>query len=286
MILFRQASTLNKYIEQQKKEGKSIGFIPTMGALHEGHESLVRAAKKSADLTVCSIFVNPTQFNDPTDFKNYPVTIGNDILKLENNNCDILFLPSVHEMYPEGISTKTHYDIDQIESILEGYYRPGHFQGVCQVVDRLLHIIQPHQVYMGQKDYQQLLVIKKLVNLEQLPVEVVPCPTLREVSGLALSSRNTRLTAEQKENASTIYKMLMYIKANITLESLASLEKYAANNLLNNGFDKIDYVSIVHSETLSPVDNWDRTTPIVVLVAVFIGGVRLIDNMIIPGESA
>lgn len=257
-----------------------------MGALHEGHESLVRAAKKSADLTVCSIFVNPTQFNDPTDFKNYPVTIGNDILKLENNNCDILFLPSVHEMYPEGISTKTHYDIDQIESILEGYYRPGHFQGVCQVVDRLLHIIQPHQVYMGQKDYQQLLVIKKLVNLEQLPVEVVPCPTLREVSGLALSSRNTRLTAEQKENASTIYKMLMYIKANITLESLASLEKYAANNLLNNGFDKIDYVSIVHSETLSPVDNWDRTTPIVVLVAVFIGGVRLIDNMIIPGESA
>src|SRR5215212_8351624 len=164
MIIFKTPDALSGHINQQKKSGKKIGFVPTMGALHEGHLSLIGVAKKPNDLTICSIFVNPTQFNNPEDFKLYPVTIEKDIEQLIRAGCDILFLPSVDEMYPAGHSKK-HYPLGRIETILEGYYRPGHFQGVCQIVDRLLDIVRPDNLYLGQKDFQQCMVIRKLLQL-------------------------------------------------------------------------------------------------------------------------
>lgn len=252
-----------------------------MGALHEGHESLIQTSKNNSVITVCSIFVNPTQFNDQKDYEKYPVTIAEDILKLEQLKCDILFLPSVTEVYPNGNASNTNYDLQNIEVLLEGKYRPGHFQGVCQVIDRLLQIVNPDKIFLGQKDYQQLLVINRLVDLLQMPVEVITCPTLREPSGLAMSSRNMRLTERQKETASSIYKMLVYIKSNIHSSSASSLEQYATEYLLKNGFEKVDYVSIVNANTLMPPNEEDKTTYLVALAAAFIGGVRLIDNLVL-----
>jgi len=238
MILYKATAALKKEIEKLRQSGKSIGFVPTMGALHEGHMSLINISKNKCDITVCSIFVNPTQFNDPIDFEKYPSTIANDILLLENNSCDILFLPSVAEIYPSGTQPAIHYDLGDIEYILEGKYRPGHFQGVCQVVHRLLDMVNPHFLFLGQKDYQQIIVIKRLLQLINNATKVITVSTFREDTGLAMSSRNLRLTAEQKENAVSISKMLHYIADHYSDTPLAQLEKYATNYLLNNGFDK------------------------------------------------
>jgi pantoate--beta-alanine ligase len=281
MILFRQVLTLGNYLEKLKLSGKTIGFVPTMGALHKGHASLIQTSKSNADITVCSIFVNPTQFNDQKDYEKYPVTIADDIAKLEHLKCDILFLPSVNEIYPNGSLSKIKYDLKNIESLVEGKYRPGHFQGVSQVIDRLLHIVKPNKIFLGQKDFQQLLVIKRLVDLLHMPVEVIACPTLREPSGLAMSSRNMRLTEQQKEAASSIYKVLVRIKDDSDRSPTAFVEQHATKYLLNNGFEKVDYVSIVNAKTLMPLTESDETTSKVVLVAAFIGGVRLIDNMLL-----
>ncbi|MDQ6812969.1 MAG: pantoate--beta-alanine ligase, partial [Bacteroidota bacterium] len=173
MIVFKEAQSLAKHLRQLRQNGHSIGFAPTMGALHQGHISLIQQSKDTCDITVSSIFINPTQFNDPKDFEKYPVTIGNDILLLEKAACDILFLPSVSEIYPKGTAAGKAYDLGEVEFILEGKFRPGHFQGVCQVVHRLLDIVQPAKLFMGQKDYQQCLVVQRLVQLLHLPVEII-----------------------------------------------------------------------------------------------------------------
>src|SRR5438270_8267338 len=201
MIIFKRAVDLEHYLFEQKRSGRNIGFVPTMGALHKGHLSLISRAGKSG-LVVCSIFVNPTQFNDPEDFKNYPVNIENDMELLVQSGCDVLFLPSVEEIYPAGFSKK-HYDLGPIEFVLEGAHRPGHFQGVCQVVDRLLQIVQPDDLFTGQKDYQQCMVIRKLISLVGMEdrVNLVVVPTVREKDGLAMSSRNLRLNEEQRKKA-------------------------------------------------------------------------------------
>ncbi len=285
MIIFKEAKALQHYIENQKSKGQSIGFVPTMGALHNGHISLISASKKETDITVCSIFINPTQFNDPTDFEKYPVTIKEDIALLESHQCAILFIPPVSEIYPHGTDNGGNYDLGKLEFVLEGEYRPGHFQGVCQVVERLLRLANPDVLFLGQKDFQQQLIIKNLIKIIGLLIKVETVITLREPSGLAMSSRNMRLNDEQKKQASVIYSTLEIIKQNFRFKSFPLLESAAEKHLLKNGFEKVDYVKIVSASDLSSVNRWDGTGHLVALIAASIGGVRLIDNMIITGND-
>lgn len=281
MILFKEAASLTAYINKLKQKGYSIGFAPTMGALHSGHISLIEKSKSLCNITVSSIFINPTQFSDPRDFEHYPVTVGNDILLLTKAGCDILFLPSHSEVYPNGTSTMQNFQIGEIEFLYEGKFRPGHFQGVCQVVYRLLNIVKPDRLLMGQKDYQQCMVVKRLVQLMNLAVEIITVETRREASGLAMSSRNLRLNDQQKKNAAVISAMLLYIKENISTTSFSELEKYAHHYLLASGFSKVDYVSIADAATLLPVTSVEEGKRLVVLIAAFIGDIRLIDNMVL-----
>lgn len=277
MILFKTAMPLSQRLERARKRGQRIGFVPTMGALHEGHLALLRACKRESDVVVCSIFVNPTQFNNPTDYKLYPNTIENDIQLLLEAGCDVLFLPAKEEIYPDGYKAK-HYDLGAIETVLEGAYRPGHFQGVCQAVDCLLDIVTPHQAYFGQKDYQQCMVIKKLLaltNRQTVLLHIIP--TERDKNGLALSSRNLRLTPGQCEKAVALYKTLTFSKAHIAQEPVAKVEKESRDFLKSQGFD-VDYVAIADAETLQPVQEIENKK-VVALIAATIGGVRLIDNL-------
>ena len=281
MILFKEAATLKKYLTEQKENNIKIGYVPTMGALHAGHLSLIETAKNQTDVTVCSIFINPTQFNNPKDFEKYPVTISNDILLLERSGCNVLFLPPVKEIYPKGMTTSFKYDLGQLENNLEGKYRPEHFQGVCQVVHKLLDIVAPHYLFLGQKDYQQCLVIKRLINQLKLSVEVITAGTFREPSGLAMSSRNLRLSPEEKQKATAIFTMLIYIKEHYNPAWAKELENYAQDYLLKHGFTKVDYVSIANAETLEPVAETGNAKKTLALIAAWMGEVRLIDNMML-----
>ncbi len=279
MILFKNAADISAYLLKMKAEGKTIGFIPTMGALHPGHISLLQDSKKAGAISVCSIFVNPAQFNDAKDFENYPTTIEKDIDTLEKTGCDVLFMPPVAEMYPEGVAVnKTIYELDYLETILEGKFRPGHFQGVCLVVHRLLTIIPADELYIGQKDYQQCMVIKKLVEIKDPQTTIHICPTLREKDGLAMSSRNMRLPAADRKLAVEIFKTLSFLKTNIKTGELQTLKQSAIDNLTSAGF-KVDYIEIADADDLTIINNWDGSTRIVALVAAFLGDVRLIDNM-------
>ncbi|SDW48032.1 pantoate--beta-alanine ligase [Hydrobacter penzbergensis] len=278
MILFKKAGELKQYLSGHVLPGQKKGFVPTMGALHEGHISLIERCRQESDLVICSIFVNPAQFNDPADFEKYPITIENDILLLEKAGTDILFLPSVNEIYPNGNPTE-HYTLGDIETLLEGRFRPGHFQGVCQVMYRLLKIVEPQLLFMGQKDYQQCIVIQQLLHLMGSSTELVISPTQRESSGLAMSSRNMRLSEKGKETAAAIYQALQWIKAHLQQGTTNDLIQHAGSLLTTAGFDKIDYISIAHAETLVPVDSWDGHTPLVALAAAFLEDVRLIDNL-------
>ncbi|MGZ3957617.1 MAG: pantoate--beta-alanine ligase [Flavisolibacter sp.] len=279
MIIFKQAKPLNHYLEQEQKAGKKIGFVPTMGALHQGHLSLVSAARTDNTLTVCSIFVNPTQFNNAEDFKHYPVTVEKDLEQLVKAGCDILFLPGVKEIYPPGQPKKT-YDLGLLENILEGSYRPGHFQGVCQVVDRLLDIIHPDNLYMGQKDFQQCMVVKKLLELagkgNRIRLNILP--TVRENGGLAMSSRNLRLNTSEKKLALSIFEELSLIQKEFPHQSISSLKHLAEEHLREKGFS-VDYVEIASARDLhAPVQPGE---PAVALIAASIGKIRLIDNLVL-----
>lgn len=280
MIAFKKAEDINNYLLQAGSQGRSIGFIPTMGALHQGHISLIETAQKAGDLCVCSIFVNPTQFNDPKDFENYPSTIDTDIDQLEKAGCHILFLPSVTEMYPEGTANAKKYDLGYLETVLEGKYRPGHFQGVCQVVHRLLHIIPTNRLYLGQKDYQQCMVITKMTELAGLKTNIIICPTLREHDGLAMSSRNVRLSVPNRKKAVKISETLSHIKNNLKPGSLKNIKDRSIQNLTSAGF-KVDYVEIADARSLQLINDWDGKTPLVALAAAFLDDVRLIDNMLL-----
>ncbi|MFM6924928.1 MAG: pantoate--beta-alanine ligase, partial [Ferruginibacter sp.] len=242
--------------------------------------SLISISKKVNTLTVCSIFVNPTQFNDAKDFDNYPSTIEKDIDALEKAGCDVLFLPSVSEMYPSGTQHAQTYDLGYLETVLEGKYRPGHFQGVCLVVHRLLNIIPASELYLGQKDYQQCMVIKRLIGLENIRTNINICPTLREASGLAMSSRNMRLDDKEKVQALAIFETLTYLKNNMKRGDLRELKQDAVNKLTNAGF-KVDYVEIADAANLDIIEHWDGNRELVALAAAFLGEVRLIDNMLL-----
>lgn len=282
MIIFKKAADLRHYLAEQKKRKRSVGFAPTMGALHQGHISLLEASKKDNDITISSIFINPAQFNDPADFEKYPVTIEKDIYMLEKAGCDILFLPSVREIYPDGLTNHKQYDLGQLETLLEGKFRPGHFQGVCMVVERLLNIVGPGKLYLGQKDYQQCMVIKRLIQLMGIEKDttLVVCPTLREPDGLAMSSRNMRLNEEERKKAVAIYNVLTGIKNNLQPSSLINIINKAVEELVAKGF-RVDYVGIADAITLEPVTEWDGRQKLVALVAAFNNQVRLIDNMLI-----
>jgi len=249
-----------------------------MGALHSGHIQLIAASRLSADITICSIFINPTQFNDPKDFDKYPVSIEKDIEMLAKAGTDVLFLPSVQEIYPSGNAKLEYYEIGSLESILEGRYRPGHFQGVCQVMSRLLKLVNPDHLFMGQKDYQQCLVIRRLIEILQLPIHFHTIPTVRETDGLAQSSRNQRLTPGQRKNAAAISRTLENIRAGLVPGDTEPLLALARQKLDEHDF-KTDYISIARVSDLQPIRNWNGKEKAVALIAAFQGDVRLIDNM-------
>jgi len=280
MIIVKEARLLRGLIAQASTTNTLIGFVPTMGALHQGHLALVETCRQQTQLTVCSIFVNPTQFNNASDFQKYPNTIEKDIALLEAAGTDILFLPPVNEIYPHGMDHLEHYDLGYLETVLEGKYRPGHFQGVCQVMKRLLELVQPHQLFMGLKDYQQCMVVKRLLQLMQSTIEFVGCPTLREPDGLAMSSRNLRLSAEDRQKAPVICQQLTYIKKQLRPGNLEGLKQNARAQLEAAGFS-VDYVEIAHAETLELLSSWDGAQPLVALVAAWLGEVRLIDNLVV-----
>ena len=286
MILFKRAGDLNRWLDQQRNSGKSIGFVPTLGALHAGHISLIAISKKSAGVTVCSIFINPTQFNDPRDFQKYPITLEKDIALLEQSGTDVLFLPEIDEVYPDGTSGLERYDLGRIETLLEGRYRPGHFQGVCQVMRRLLDVVRPDDLFMGQKDYQQCMVVERLLGLRGMPTRLHRCPILREPDGLAMSSRNMRLTPEQRQKAIAIYKTLQSIREGwVGAEPVSALITAATRSLETAGF-RVDYVSIADATTLEPLDYRPISNRAVALIAAFLGEVRLIDNMALSAEPS
>lgn len=280
MRIYTRKSELQEYIQKEKQNGKSIGFVPTMGALHAGHMSLVQHIRPLCDILVCSIFVNPTQFNDPKDLEKYPVTTDADISLLTEHGCDVVFLPNKEEMYPPNEETWS-LDLGPIESIWEGEHRPGHFQGVAQIVNKLFDLVQPDRACFGQKDFQQVMVIKKLIELKELPIHLDICPTKRDENGLALSSRNQNLSEEGGQKASRIYKALSYIQGAIHKEDVRFLLKKATEIIEEDGDLKIEYLSICETENLKEVDSIQVAQEYVILVAAWLEGVRLIDNKMI-----
>ena len=266
-------------IEGYKKEGKCVGFVPTMGALHNGHLSLVKACKNSCDIAVTSVFVNPTQFNDPEDLKRYPRTPEKDAELLKTAGCDLVFMPSVEEIYPEKDTRK--FDFGYLETVMEGAKRPGHFNGVGQVVSRLFDIVQPHKAFFGMKDFQQVAIIKNMVNQLKYNIEIIPCPIVREEGGLALSSRNALLEEEHKKNAPHIYATLKKARNLVAEMSVADLKKWITEEINNNPYLETEYVEIVDDTTLKVIENWNEKGTKVVCVAVYAGKIRLIDNIIL-----
>lgn len=279
MLIIKRVKDLENHLKKARKNGLKVGFVPTMGALHQGHISLIETSRKRCKLTVCSIFVNPTQFNDPADFEKYPVTIDHDIEMLSDAGCDVLFLPSVNEIYPNGLVLKKRINFGFIANILEGAFRPGHFDGMAQVVHRLLKIVKSDIVFMGQKDYQQQLIVAKLIEKTGLKTRLVMCPTVREKDGLAMSSRNVRLDAASRKAAVTISKTLKLAKTQIQnpKAELAAIQQKAFNKVSAIAGAEPEYFEIRNAKTLEVPKR--KSEKLIALTAVKIGGVRLIDNM-------
>jgi pantoate--beta-alanine ligase len=278
LIIFSEISETREYLGNARKSGKTVGFVPTMGALHQGHIELIKRSVKENDVTGCSIFVNPIQFNNPEDLEKYPRTLEADVKMLQEAGCKLVFVPSVKEMYPEPSTEK--YNFGSLENVMEGAFRPGHFNGVAVVVKKLLDIFQPDRAYFGEKDFQQLRIIQSLVQMEKIPVEIVPCATVREADGLAMSSRNRRLSPEERKIAPAIYNTLLFAKEVAKKMPVTELVAHCRQKLESEGF-VVDYFEIADIETLQPVRNWNDSSGIVACVAAFLGPVRLIDNMIL-----
>ena len=280
MILFKRSADLRQWLLERKNQGLKIGFVPTMGALHEGHIQLIKTCRSLSDICICSIFVNPVQFNNTADFEKYPVSIEKDIEMLEKEGTELVFLPPVQEIYPQGKNGLETYDLGTLELVFEGHYRPGHFQGVCQVMSRLLGLVQPNDLFMGQKDYQQCLVVQRLIQILQIPVDFHIVPTIREADGLAQSSRNRRLTADQRKNAVAISEALNEIHGKLVSGDAAPVLELAREKLEEAHF-KTDYISIARASDLQPIENWDGKEKVVALIVAFQGEVRLIDNILL-----
>ncbi len=277
MITLSTIVETNNYVKELRSLGKTIGFVPTMGALHQGHLELMRRAKTENDILVVSIFVNPIQFNNPTDLEKYPRDLQKDAALLKSVGCNILFAPSVTEMYPKEVTKK--YDFGLLETVMEGKSRPGHFNGVAVVVDKLLKITLPHKAYFGEKDFQQLAIINKLVEINEIPVKIIACPTVRESDGLAMSSRNERLTSVQKTIAPLIYIMLKYAKSNYKLKTLSLLKQEVVNMFNKQQEFDLEYFEIADDKNLQPITKWNPQVGTIAFIVVKMGNVRLIDNI-------
>lgn len=279
MFLFQTLPELQQYLNTRRQKGELIGFAPTMGALHAGHLDLIRHSKAQNACTVCSIFVNPTQFNDPKDLEKYPRTPDKDLAMLESVGTEVVFMPQVDEIYPPGLDTRLQLELGQLDKVMEGAFRPGHFQGMAQVVKRLLDIVQPDHLYMGQKDFQQLSIVGHMIRELQLPVELIMVPTVREVDGLAMSSRNVRLSPSQREAAPAIFQTLSWAKTQLGVMPTREIEAEAMRRLSAMPAFRPEYFQLVDGNTLLPVDDPAAHAWVVACVASWVGEVRLIDNM-------
>lgn len=278
MIVYRTIKDLTQHLDALRNSQKSIGFVPTMGALHKGHASLVERATGDNDVVVVSIFVNPAQFNDPEDLKNYPRTLEQDLEVLQSLQVDLVFVPSIEEIYPEE-DTRS-FDLGGLDQLMEGKYREGHFTGVTRIVSKLFKIVMPHRAYFGQKDFQQLVIVRRLVKLLEMNLEIVACPIVREADGLAMSSRNARLSKEERNLAPFIF-----ITLNLAREKRGSLSPAEVRSWVVSQFEDqpdidLEYFEIVEDKGLNPISDWEEDGDIVGCIAVQIGSVRLIDNLI------
>ena len=279
MFLVKTIKDLQSKLEPFRDSNESIGLVPTMGALHTGHISLVEKALKEKQKVVVSIFVNPTQFNDPKDLERYPRDLDADLKLLEKTGCSIVFAPDVAEVYPEP--DKRKFNFGALETVMEGKHRPGHFNGVAQVVSKLFDMVKPDKAYFGLKDFQQLAVIKSMVKQLEIPVEIVPCPIIREESGLAMSSRNELLSAEERKSAAVISNTLFEAKELGNEKSVQELAEWIEEKINKNKFLTVEYVEIVDDEKLQPVESWNEKNTKVACLAAYCGKIRLIDNIVL-----
>jgi pantoate--beta-alanine ligase len=277
MKLVHTINELRAELADQRQAGKKIGLVPTMGALHEGHASLVRRAVAENDIVVVSDFVNPTQFNDKNDLLKYPRTLEADCELLEKEGAAYVFAPSVEEIYPEPDTRQFSYA--PLDTVMEGKYRPGHFNGVCQIVSKLFMIVEPDKAYFGEKDFQQLAIIREMVKQMQFPLEIIGCPIVREADGLALSSRNARLTDEQRQQALNISRTLFQSKEYAVSHTVAETQQFVEDAIAASEGLELEYFELVDGTTLQKISHWEETDYAVGCITVFCGEVRLIDNI-------
>ena len=281
MRIFKTVAEVQSFVQKTKKSNKTIGFTPTMGALHQGHMSLIHKSNQVADITICCIFVNPTQFNEKSDLDKYPITIEADKKLLAANGTHGLFLPTVDEVYPKGMDTTVTIDLEGMDEVMEGAFRPGHFEGVMQVVNRLLEIVSPDYLMMGQKDFQQFSIIQKMINKRSIDTKLIIVPIKRRKSGLAMSSRNKRLSKKELIIAPIIRKTLLYCRYKLKHgDAIDNVIKYGMKRLTKSGF-KPEYLSIVDTKSLNNIKKYDQEVAAVICVATWLGDVRLIDNILV-----
>ncbi len=278
MIIVSNTAELKKLISETKIQNMSVGFVPTMGALHRGHISLVQMAVNETDFCVASIFVNPTQFNNKTDLEKYPRNLDRDFMMLQNAGCKLVFCPSVEEIYTDGeLENIFEFDFQGLDEVMEGKFRPGHFNGVVQIVSKLFNLVNPDKAYFGEKDFQQLSIIHLMVKNMQLPVQIIDCPIVREPDGLAMSSRNERLSAVDRKNAAQISAILFESRNFASKKSPDELTTFVSQKIQMAEGLQLEYFEIVDVETLQKVSDWSR--PSIGCIAVYCGEVRLIDNI-------
>lgn len=280
MKVINKTSDLQAIIEQFKNDGKSIGLVPTMGALHKGHLSLVKNSISNNDITVVSIFVNPTQFNNPNDLASYPRTVEKDLELLQTVGCDVVFAPEADDIYSKSeTDSRFEFDFEGLDKVMEGKFRPGHFNGVVQIVSKLFDLVRPNRAYFGEKDFQQLAIIRLMTRRYNLPIEIVPCPIVRENSGLALSSRNSLLKDNEKQVASHIYAVLNESRQFVPQTEVEELKQCVIAAIEQKPELKVEYFDIVDGHTLKSIGKWDESDYVVGCITVFCGNVRLIDNI-------
>lgn len=279
MVVLKRKQEVRDYISSQRSENKKIGFVATMGALHPGHLSLIDVAALQNDVVVCSIFINPLQFNNKSDFEKYPQTLDADLKLLESKKCDVVFVPDVEEMYAN--EDNTIFDFGNLDKVMEGVYRPGHFLGMAKVVKRLFDIITPDTAYFGEKDFQQLAIIRKFTQDLKLPVKIVGCPILREESGLAMSSRNLLLSETEKSLASNIFKILSQAKAKAGKSTILEIKKWVLTEINSLPNFNLEYFEVADAETLQAATVWDKSKCTMGFIVVSVGSVRLIDNIVL-----
>ena len=277
MEIIRTVELLRQRVAEEKQLGHSVGLVPTMGALHAGHISLVERARNDNDVVVVSVFVNPTQFNNPDDLLTYPRTENADCEKLQTAGVNYAFIPSVEEIYPEP-DTRV-FDLGEVAAVMEGPMRPGHFNGVAQIVSKLFAMVEPHRAYFGEKDFQQIAVIRRMVEIEGFNIDIIDCPIKREDNGLAMSSRNVRLTAEQRAIAPAIYRTLTESVEYATTHSVEETKKHVIDTLNTIDQMEVEYYEIVNAATMQPIANWSDAETAVGCITVYCGEVRLIDNI-------